>query len=85
MERLIAQLPAGIGYEWTEQSYEEQKAGSQTGPLYAISLTVILLCLAALYENWPIPISVMLVVPLGVMGGNCGRARMCGLRRLGRE
>ena len=48
MERLIAQLPAGIGYEWTGQSYEQQKAGSQTGPLYAISLTVILLFLAAL-------------------------------------
>src|SRR5580704_11285772 len=68
MERLISQLPAGIGYEWTGQSYEEQKSGSQTGPLYAISLTVILLCLAALYESWPIPISVLLVVPLGVVG-----------------
>jgi len=49
-------------------SYEERQAGSQTGPLYAISFTVILLCLAALYESWPIPISVMLVVPLGVIG-----------------
>jgi multidrug efflux pump len=68
MTRLIAKLPAGIGYEWTGQSYEEQKSGSQTGPLYAISLTVILLCLAALYESWPIPISVLLVVPLGVIG-----------------
>jgi multidrug efflux pump len=68
MERLIAKLPPGIGYEWTGQSYEERKAGSQTGPLYAISFTVILLCLAALYESWPIPISVMLVVPLGVIG-----------------
>ncbi len=68
MERLVAQLPAGIGYEWTGQSYEEQKSGSQTGPLYAISLTVILLCLAALYESWPIPIAVLLVVPLGVIG-----------------
>jgi multidrug efflux pump len=68
MDRLIAQLPTGIGYEWTGQSYEEQKSGSQTLPLYAISLTVILLCLAALYESWPIPISVLLVVPLGVIG-----------------
>ncbi|MDB5516713.1 MAG: multidrug efflux transporter permease subunit, partial [Tardiphaga sp.] len=68
MEKLIAQLPHGIGYEWTGLSYEQQKAGSQTGPLYAISLTVILLCLAALYESWPIPISVLLVVPLGVIG-----------------
>jgi multidrug efflux pump len=68
MERLIAKLPRGIGYEWTGLSYEEEKAGSQTGPLYAISLTVVLLCLAALYESWPIPISVLLVVPLGVVG-----------------
>jgi multidrug efflux pump len=68
MERLIAKLPQGIGYEWTGLSYEEEKAGSQTGPLYAISLTVVLLCLAALYESWPIPISVLLVVPLGVVG-----------------
>ena len=68
MERMIGQLPAGIGFEWTGQSYEEQKSGSQTGPLYAISLIVILLCLAALYESWPIPIAVLLVVPLGVIG-----------------
>jgi multidrug efflux pump len=68
MERLIAKLPPGIGYEWTGISYEQQKAGSQTAPLYAISLTVVLLCLAALYESWPIPISVLLVVPLGVIG-----------------
>jgi multidrug efflux pump len=68
MERMAAKLPPGVGYEWTGLSYEQQKAGSQTGPLYAISLTVILLCLAALYESWPIPISVLLVVPLGVIG-----------------
>jgi multidrug efflux pump len=68
MQRLIQKLPQGVGYEWTGLSYEEQKAGSQTGPLYSISLTVILLCLAALYESWPIPISVLLVVPLGVIG-----------------
>jgi multidrug efflux pump len=68
MEGLVAKLPAGIGYEWTGISYEQQKSGSQTGPLYAISVIVILLCLAALYESWPIPISVLLVVPLGVVG-----------------
>jgi multidrug efflux pump len=68
MQQLVAKLPRGVGYEWTGLSYEQQKAGSQTGPLYAISLTVILLCLAALYESWPVPISVLLVVPLGVIG-----------------
>ena len=68
MEKLVAKLPAGVAYDWTGLSYEQRKAGSQTGPLYAISFTVILLCLAALYESWPIPISVMLVVPLGVIG-----------------
>ncbi|HEV8025964.1 MAG TPA: efflux RND transporter permease subunit [Stellaceae bacterium] len=71
LERMIQKLPPGVGYEWTGLSYEEQKAGSQTGPLYAISLTVVLLCLAALYESWPVPISVLLVVPLGVVGAIC--------------
>jgi multidrug efflux pump len=68
MEQFISKLPPGIGYEWTGLSYEQQKAGSQTGPLYVISLIVVLLCLAALYESWPIPIAVLLVVPLGVVG-----------------
>jgi multidrug efflux pump len=68
MQRLVGKLPAGVGYEWTGLSYEQQKSGSQTGPLYAISLIVILLCLAALYESWTIPIAVLLVVPLGVVG-----------------
>jgi multidrug efflux pump len=68
MEKLVAKLPAGVAFDWTGLSYEQRKAGSQTGPLYAISFTIILLCLAALYESWPIPISVMLVVPLGVIG-----------------
>jgi multidrug efflux pump len=71
LEQMIQKLPPGIGFEWTGLSYEEQKAGSQTGPLYAISLTVVLLCLAALYESWPVPISVLLVVPLGVIGAIC--------------
>ncbi|MBG0807911.1 efflux RND transporter permease subunit [Methylosinus sp. H3A] len=68
MQRLIEKLPPGVGYEWTGLSYEEQKSGSQTAALYAISLTVVLLCLAALYESWAIPLSVILVVPLGVIG-----------------
>ena len=68
MEDLARQLPAGIGYEWTGLSYQEQLSGSQAPALYAISLLVVFLCLAALYESWSIPISVMMVVPLGVLG-----------------
>jgi len=66
--RLIGKLPTGVGYEFTGLSYEQQKAGSQTYELYAISFIVILLCLAALYESWAIPFAVMLVTPLGVLG-----------------
>ncbi|KAJ0338544.1 hypothetical protein COL154_014252, partial [Colletotrichum chrysophilum] len=68
MEKLLAKLPKGVGYEWTGLSYEQLQGGSQTGALYAISLIVVLLALAALYESWPIPISVLLIVPLGAMG-----------------
>jgi multidrug efflux pump len=68
MEKLAAQLPKGIGYDWTGLSYEERLSGSQAGMLYAISLTVVFLCLAALYESWSIPVAVMLVVPLGIIG-----------------
>jgi multidrug efflux pump len=68
METLAARLPAGIGYEWTGLSYEERNAGAQAPALYAISLLVVFLCLAALYESWAVPFSVMLVVPLGVVG-----------------
>jgi len=68
MEDMIAKLPPGIGYEWTGLSYEEKASGSQAPALYAISLLVVFLCLAALYESWSIPFSVMLVVPLGVVG-----------------
>jgi multidrug efflux pump len=68
MEDMVAKLPAGIGYEWTGLSYEERASGSQAPALYAISLLVVFLCLAALYESWSIPFSVMLVVPLGVVG-----------------
>jgi len=68
MEKLVAKLPAGIGLEWTGMSYQERLSGSQAPALYAISLLVVFLCLAALYESWSIPFSVMLVVPLGVIG-----------------
>ncbi|TWB43438.1 efflux RND transporter permease subunit [Nitrospirillum pindoramense] len=68
MERLAAKLPPGIGHEWTGLSYEERLSGSQAPALYAISLAIVFLCLAALYESWSIPVSVMLVVPLGVIG-----------------
>ncbi|MFC3124902.1 efflux RND transporter permease subunit [Pseudoroseomonas globiformis] len=68
MERLAAELPPGFGVEWSGLSYEERASGSQAAPLYAISLIVVFLCLAALYESWAIPASVMLVVPLGVFG-----------------
>ena len=68
MEKLVAKLPVGIGLEWTGLSYQERLSGSQAPALYAISLLVVFLCLAALYESWSIPFSVMLVVPLGVLG-----------------
>jgi multidrug efflux pump len=68
MERLVAQLPAGIGYEWTGLSFEEKRSGAQAPLLYALSVLVVFLCLAALYESWSIPFSVILVVPLGVLG-----------------
>lgn len=66
--QLVAQLPSGIGYEWTGASFQEAQAGSQAPALYAISLIVVFLCLAALYESWTVPFSVMLAVPLGVLG-----------------
>ena len=68
MEELARDLPAGFGIEWSGMSYEERLAGSQASALYALSLLVIFLCLAALYESWSVPFSVMLVVPLGVVG-----------------
>ncbi|HFD0505812.1 TPA: efflux RND transporter permease subunit [Salmonella enterica subsp. enterica serovar London] len=68
MENLASQLPNGIGYDWTGMSYQERLSGNQAPALYAISLIVVFLCLAALYESWSIPFSVMLVVPLGVVG-----------------
>ncbi|WP_028080114.1 efflux RND transporter permease subunit [Solimonas soli] len=68
IESILAQLPQGIGHEWTGLSYEERLSGGQAPALYAISMLVVFLCLAALYESWSIPLSVMLVVPLGVLG-----------------
>ncbi len=68
MESLVKQLPKGVGYDWTGLSYEERLSGSQAPMLYAISLTIVFLCLAALYESWSIPVAVMLVVPLGIIG-----------------
>lgn len=68
MERLAAQLPQGFGFEWTGQSREEKLAGSQALIVYAFSIIAVFLCLAALYESWSIPFSVILVVPLGVLG-----------------
>ncbi|ATF91553.1 multidrug efflux RND transporter permease subunit AcrB [Cedecea neteri] len=68
MEQLAAKLPTGIGFDWTGMSYQERLSGNQAPALYAISLIVVFLCLAALYESWSIPFSVMLVVPLGVFG-----------------
>jgi multidrug efflux pump len=68
MERLAAQLPPGFGVAWTGLSYEEQLSGAQAPLLYGLSLLVVFLCLAALYESWSIPIAVLLIVPLGVLG-----------------
>lgn len=68
IEQLIEQLPEGIGYEWTGQSLQEKQSEAQTTFLLALSMLVVFLVLAALYESWSIPLSVMLVVPLGVIG-----------------
>ncbi|MDR5794742.1 efflux RND transporter permease subunit [Caballeronia sp. LZ008] len=68
IEALVAQLPQGIAMEWTGQSYQEKLAGSQATYLYALSLIVVFLCLAGLYESWSVPFSVILVVPLGIVG-----------------
>ena len=68
MEEMAAKLPPGIGYEWTGISFEERLTGSQAPALYAISILVVFLSLAALYESWSVPAAVMLVVPLGIVG-----------------
>lgn len=68
MESLVAKLPEGFGLEWTGMSLQERLSGAQAPALYAVSLLVVFLCLAALYESWTVPFSVMLVVPMGVLG-----------------
>ena len=68
MERLMQQLPKGFGYVWTGQSLQEKQAGSQATLLLALSILIVFMCLAALYESWSIPFSVLLVIPLGVIG-----------------
>ena len=68
MERIAAELPEGFGIEWSGQSYQERVANAQTPMLYALSVLIVFLCLAALYESWSIPTSVLLVVPLGILG-----------------
>ncbi len=70
MEALAAKMPKGIGFDWTGLSYEERLSGSQAPMLYAISLTIVFLCLAALYESWSIPVAVML-------GGTARNHRYC--------
>ena len=68
IERIATQLPNGFGVSWTGLSYEERAAGSQATLLYVMSLIIVFLCLAAMYESWSVPVAVMLVVPLGVLG-----------------
>ena len=68
MAKLIARLPPGVGYEWTATSYQERLAGNAAPGLYTLSLIVIFICLAALYESWSVPLAVMLVMPLGIAG-----------------
>ncbi len=69
MEELVAKLPNGIGFDWSGLSYQERMSSSQAGILYAFSIFVIFLCLAALYESWTVPIAILLVLPLGAIGG----------------
>jgi len=76
MEEIASRLPQGIAYDWTGVSYQERMASSQTGMLYTFSVLVIFLCLAALYESWPLPISVLLALPLGAIGGVIGSSLM---------
>ncbi|WP_049630127.1 efflux RND transporter permease subunit [Cellvibrio sp. pealriver] len=67
-EEIVAKLPAGIGFQWTGMSFQERESGNQAPMLYALSILIVFLCLAALYESWSVPFAVMLVVPLGVIG-----------------
>ena len=78
MEQIASKLPPGVGYQWTGLSYEEKLAGSQAPALYAISIMVVFLSLAALYESWAIPFSVIMVVPLGILGA-VGATTLCSM------
>lgn len=68
MEELAGKLPEGFGFSWTGLSFQERQAGAQTGMLYSLSIIVVFLCLAALYESWSLPASVILVIPIGILG-----------------
>jgi len=68
MQEIAGKLPPGIGFEWSGTSYEEKLSGAQAPVLFALSLIVVFMCLAALYESWTVPLAVLLVVPLGVFG-----------------
>jgi HAE1 family hydrophobic/amphiphilic exporter-1 len=76
MEDFVARLPQGAGYDWSGLSFQERMAGSQAPILYAFSIFVIFLCLAALYESWPIPLSILLTLPLGAIGGGIATTLM---------
>jgi HAE1 family hydrophobic/amphiphilic exporter-1 len=69
MEEFAAKLPKGIGFDWTGLSYQERQAGTQAAPLYAFSILIIFLCVAALYESWTVPIAILMTLPLGAVGG----------------
>jgi multidrug efflux pump len=68
MEAMVRKLPQGVGFEWTGLSYEERLSGSQAPMLYTLSILVVFLCLAALYESWSVPVAIVLVIPLGIVG-----------------
>jgi multidrug efflux pump len=68
MEKIAQQLPPGFGFEWSGTAFEERQSGAQAPLLFGLSMIVVFLCLAALYESWSIPFAVLLVVPLGVFG-----------------
>ena len=80
IEKIASELPAGFGIEWTGLSFQERQAGAQTPLLYTLSLLIVFLCLAALYESWAIPTAVLLVAPLGILGTTFA-ASLLGLER----
>ncbi|MET4569280.1 efflux RND transporter permease subunit [Rhodanobacter soli] len=80
IERIVSELPPGFGIEWTALSYQERQAGSQTPLLYTLSLMIVFLCLAALYESWTVPTAVLLVAPLGILGATLANT-LAGMER----